>query len=151
MSADLDLPSLVEDIGSGAWGIPEWQRTFEAKPAFVADLADSLCRKMLIGGLTVWRPDDGTTVRSRYQLVGSQVRPAVQPGEARSPSEPWRWGADWGATDRSGPLQTAQDRSRSSEETRNLRFHRATRPGTGLTRGFEPRHSPHAGRPWSVR
>jgi len=31
-----------------------------------------------------------------------------------------------------------------SERPGILRIRRATRPGTGLTRGFEPRHSPHA-------
>jgi hypothetical protein len=40
--------------------------------------------------------------------------------------------------------RAAQGRSGVSEKPGILRIHRASRSGTGLTRGFEPRHSPHA-------
>src|SRR5215207_404372 len=49
-----------------------------------------------------------------------------------------RWGADWGATGRSHPPRDARGRSCVSGKAANLRTCRATRPGTGLTRGFEP-------------
>jgi hypothetical protein len=37
------------------------------------------------------------------------------------------------------------------DEAGSLRIRPAARPGTVLARGFEPRHSPHEERPWSVR
>src|SRR4051794_10512026 len=64
--AVLPPPKLVGEVGSGAWGVPEWQRTFDARPEFVAKLADSLYRRMLIGILTLWQPVDTERVHSRY-------------------------------------------------------------------------------------
>ena len=40
--SDLSLPELVDVIGGSAWDVPEWQRTFVARPDFVARLADDL-------------------------------------------------------------------------------------------------------------
>jgi hypothetical protein len=56
-----------------------------------------------------------------------------------------------GQPERSGTFRTAQGRSQVSDRPGSLRIRRATRSDTGLTRGFEPRHSPHAGRSWPGR
>jgi hypothetical protein len=79
--------------------------------------------------------------------LGAARTPAPTRRRPRGP--PRAGGQIGGQPGRSRTLRTAQGRSGTSEKAGSLRLRRATRLGTGLARGFEPRHSPRAGRPRS--
>jgi hypothetical protein len=56
---------------------------------------------------------------------------------------PARRGADWGATVTHSQAQEGSGTIKKAQQLANRGIRRATRPGTGLTHGFESRHSPH--------
>ena len=62
--ADRTVKVIIQDVASGEWGIPEFQRKFEWKHEQVATLCNSLYKDLPIGLLTVWK-----TLRDRLTIV----------------------------------------------------------------------------------